>query len=112
MALPQQSQTEYSYADYFSWDDQKRCELVNGEVWDMSPAPSRLHQDVSARLVHALFGHFKDKDCKVYAAPFDVRLPDTEQADDTANFTVVQPDISVNCDRKSWMIAAVLAHRI
>ena len=101
MALPQQSHTEYySYADYFSWDDQKRWELINGEVWDMSPAPSRLHQDVLVRLVHALFSHFKDKSCMVYAAPFDVRLPDKEEVDDTEIFTVVQPDISVICDRK------------
>ncbi|MCI5211895.1 MAG: Uma2 family endonuclease, partial [Candidatus Electrothrix sp. ATG2] len=32
MALPQQSHSEYSYADYFSWDEQKRWELINGEV--------------------------------------------------------------------------------
>ncbi|MCI5157311.1 MAG: Uma2 family endonuclease [Candidatus Electrothrix sp. AUS1_2] len=103
MALPQQSYTEhtaYSYADYFSWDDQKRWELINGEAWDMSPAPSRLHQSVSGRLVYALFDYFKEKECEVYAAPFDVRLPDKEDAEDTEIFTVVQSDISVICDRK------------
>ena len=100
MALPQQSHTEYSYADYISWDDQERWELINGEVWAMSPAPSRLHQAVSARICYALFDHFKDKNCEVYAAPFDVRLPDREDADDTEIITVVQPDISVICDRK------------
>ena len=100
MALPQQSYTAYSYADYFSWDDQKRWELINGEVWDMSPAPSRFHQDVSVKLVYALFDYFKEKEGKVYAAPFDVRLPDKEEAEDTEIFTVVQPDISVICDRK------------
>ena len=100
MALPQQSHTTYSYADYFSWDDQERWELINGEVWAMSPAPSRSHQDVSAMLFYALFSHFKDKNCKVYAAPFDVRLPDREEAEDTEIITVVQPDISVICDRK------------
>ncbi len=99
-ALPQQSHTEYSYADYISWDDQERWELINGEVWAMSPAPSRLHQAVSARIFYALFDHFKDKNCEVYAAPFDVRLPDREDADDTEIITVVQPDISVICDRK------------
>ncbi|MCI5120715.1 MAG: Uma2 family endonuclease [Candidatus Electrothrix sp. AUS4] len=100
MALPQQSHTAYSYADYFSWDDQKRWELINGEVWDMSPAPSRLHQDVLARLFYALFDYFKEKECEVYIAPFDVRLPDKQEADDPEIFTVVQPDISVICDRK------------
>ena len=51
-------------------------------------------------LFYALFSYFKNKDCKVYAAPFDVRLPDKEEAEDTEIFTVVQPDISVICDRK------------
>ena len=100
MALPQQSYNEYSYADYFSWDDQKRWELINGEVWDMSPAPSRHHQDVLARLFYALFDYFKEKECEVYIAPFDVRLPDKEEAKDTEILTVVQPDISIICDRK------------
>ncbi|RWX46314.1 Endonuclease, Uma2 family (restriction endonuclease fold) [Candidatus Electrothrix aarhusensis] len=103
MALPQQSHVEYSYADYISWDDQERWELINGEAWAMSPAPSRLHQAVSARIFYALFDHFKDKNCEVYAAPFDVRLsdsPDTKEADDTEITTIVQPDISVICDRK------------
>jgi Uma2 family endonuclease len=100
MALPQQSHTEYSYADYLSWDDQERWELINGEAWAMSPAPSRLHQALSARILYALFDHFKDKNCEVYAAPFDVRLPDKKEAEDTEIITVVQPDISVICDRK------------
>ncbi|MCI5194649.1 MAG: Uma2 family endonuclease [Candidatus Electrothrix sp. AW5] len=106
MALPQQSQTAYSYADYTSWDDQERWELINGEAWAMSPAPSRLHQAVLSRIFYALFDHFKEKNCEVYPAPFDVRLPDTPKtktADDTEDIaitTVVQPDISVICDRK------------
>lgn len=106
MVLPQQSQTEYSYADYTSWDDQEHWELINGEAWAMSPAPSRLHQAVLSRIFYALFDHFKEKNCEVYVAPFDVRLPDTpntktaDDTEDTAITTVVQPDISVICDRK------------
>ncbi|WP_339137995.1 MAG: Uma2 family endonuclease [Candidatus Electrothrix sp. GW3-4] len=100
MALPQQSQTRYSYADYISWDNQERWELINGEVWAMSPAPSRLHQAVLSRILYALFDYFKEKNCEVYVAPFDVRLPDKEEAEDTEIVTVVQPDISVICDRK------------
>lgn len=36
--------------------------------------------------------------CRVYIAPFDVRLPSDNEADDDVS-TVVQPDISVICDR-------------
>ncbi len=101
MTLPQTKIDEkYSYADYLCWDDQERWELINGDVWDMSPAPSRLHQEISIRLSSLLYQYFKEKDCSVYAAPFDVRLPEQDKAEDHAVTTVVQPDISVICDRK------------
>jgi Uma2 family endonuclease len=101
MTLPQTTtETTYSYAEYLSWDDQERWELINGEVWDMSPAPSRLHQEISIRLSSLLYQHLKKKDCAVYAAPFDVRLPEQENAEDHAITTVVQPDISVICDQR------------
>jgi Uma2 family endonuclease len=47
-----------------------------------------------------MFSQFlKDKPCRPYAAPFDVRLPDyPEQSDDEIS-TVVQPDLVVVCDR-------------
>ena len=41
----------------------------------------------------------KDKQCDVYAAPFDVRLADYAEASDEDIFTVVQPDIVVVCDK-------------
>ncbi|MCI5212312.1 MAG: Uma2 family endonuclease [Candidatus Electrothrix sp. ATG2] len=101
MTLPQTTyEAEYTYADYLSWDDQDRWELINGEVWDMSPAPSRLHQEISIRLSSLLYDFFRRRDCSVYAAPFDVRLPDEDHAEDHAVTTVVQPDISVICDRE------------
>jgi hypothetical protein len=39
-----------------------------------------------------------DNICRVYSAPFDVRLPEGNEADDDIA-TVVQPDLSVVCDR-------------
>ena len=45
-----------------------------------------------------LYAFLKDKTCKVYAAPFTVRLPVKDEAElDT--HTVVQPDIAVVCDQ-------------
>ncbi|XCN75354.1 MAG: Uma2 family endonuclease [Candidatus Electrothrix aestuarii] len=100
MTLPQAAiEATYSYAEYLHWNDQERWELINGDIWDMSPAPSRLHQEISIRLSSVLYQHFKQKDCAVYAAPFDVRLPEQEDAEDEAVTTVVQPDISVICDQ-------------
>ena len=99
MALPQlEQETKYTYDDYLGWDE-GRWELINGEVWDMTPAPSRLHQEISGDLFYALYDFFKENDCKVYMAPFDVRLPDSDTIEDYTVTTVVQPDISIICDQ-------------
>ena len=39
----------------------------------------------------------RGKDCEVFAAPFDVRLPKADEADEDIK-DVVQPDIVVVCD--------------
>ncbi|MFZ3371489.1 MAG: type II toxin-antitoxin system prevent-host-death family antitoxin, partial [Desulfitobacteriaceae bacterium] len=90
---------DFTYHDYLSWQDEIRCELIDGNVFDMTPAPSRLHQSVLGEL-HALFhNYFKGKSCKIYTAPFDVRLPQAHESDEETS-TVVQPDLVVVCDPK------------
>jgi Uma2 family endonuclease len=91
----------YTYADYLTWQDNTRYELYNGVVHEMMPAPSRKHQEISANLVFEFKRFTQKKPCKVYHAPFDVRLPNTETAlADEEVYTVVQPDIVVVCDPK------------
>lgn len=85
----------YTYADYLRWQFKERVELIKGKIFKMSPAPSRFHQDCSQKLNHFFFTHFFEKKCKVYAAPFDVRLPIPSGKKDN---TVVQPDLCVICD--------------
>ena len=52
--------------------------LVRYEFYDgqpvVLPSPSDLHQEVSGELFRQLANHLLKKRCKVYAAPFDVRL--------------------------------------
>jgi len=86
-----------SYSDYLQWD-KGRWELIDGEVFDMTPAPSRQHQKISGELFAEIHQKLKDSHCEVYAAPFDVRLPDHDQVSDAEIMTVVQPDIVVVCD--------------
>ncbi len=62
----------------------------------MTPAPSIEHQRISGEFFRQISNFLLDKDCEVFAAPFDVRLPEGEEADDEI-MTVVQPDISVIC---------------
>ncbi len=90
----------YTYADYLTWLDDKRRELINGFVHLMTPAPARKHQQISRQILYFLWVHLSNKEpCQVFNAPFDVRLPKSNSA--KANdkiYTVVQPDICVVCD--------------
>lgn len=84
----------YSYADYLTWAIKDKIELIKGKILAMSPAPARIHQDVAQNINRILDRHFYQHPCKVYFAPFDVRLfsPSKEIT------TVVQPDLCVVCD--------------
>ncbi|KAF0219030.1 MAG: hypothetical protein FD174_2419 [Geobacteraceae bacterium] len=88
----------YVYRDYLGWDDGERWELIDGAPHNMTPAPSRRHQEMSGELFRQFANYLSEKPCRVYAAPFDVRIPAGEEADDDIT-TVVQPDISIVCDR-------------
>ena len=88
----------YTYADYLTWLDDKRRELINGIVQLMSPAPRRKHQSISSLLNYFIVNYLKNKKCEVYTAPFDVRLPKNGEKGDDKIYTVVQPDISIICD--------------
>ena len=85
---------QYTYADYMSWAFQDRVELLRGWIARMSPAPNMRHQDIATQLTGRLYQHLRDSPCKLFAAPFDVRLPRTAGGE-----TVVQPDLCVVCDR-------------
>lgn len=86
----------YTYADYLTWKFRERVELLKGQVFKMSPAPSMIHQRIATELTRQLANFFHKKDCHVFAAPFDVRLP----LDDDEVSTIVQPDLCVVCDEK------------
>jgi Uma2 family endonuclease len=65
----------------------------------MSPAPNVLHQKVSMQLTKKLLTVFDNESCKLFSAPFDVRLYDSKKSKSNADvFTVVQPDLCVICD--------------
>jgi len=87
----------YTYADYLTWLDNQRRELYNGFIKLMSPAPRKIHQRISSFL-HIEIGYFlKKKKCQIYAAPFDVRLPQKSKSDKEI-FTLVQPDLCIICN--------------
>lgn len=89
----------YSYADYLTWQLKEAVELIKGKIILMSPAPNVRHQDISTNLMRYLSNYFKQKKCRVYAAPFDVRLYDRKKSilKNQDIQTVVQPDLCVVC---------------
>ena len=88
----------YTYADYLKWQFEERLELFRGKIFKMSPAPAPIHQEVCSNLVTVFNIYLKKKKCKVYPAPFDVRLPNKNSNKDNQVTTVVQPDLSIICD--------------
>jgi len=91
----------YTYADYLTWVDDVRRELIDGFIHLMS-APKRVHAEVSKN-IYRCFDYYLSKtdcNCEVYYAPFSVRL--LKSANDMESnkiYDVVEPDICVVCDK-------------
>ncbi len=98
MSLAHKKDEKYTYKDYLTWSDSVRCELINGLVYDMTPAPSRKHQSILGKLHLQFAGYLQNKTCQIYLAPFDVRLPKGNEKDYMVG-RVVKPDISTICDK-------------
>ena len=97
MKSPAELNQKFTYGDYLEWEDNERWELIEGEAFNMTPAPTREHQDILGALFYALYSYLLGKSCRVYMAPFDVRLPEADQSEAEIT-TVVQPDLTVVCD--------------
>lgn len=95
MALPREQHRPLTYGDYLGWEG--RWEVVQGEPYDMSPAPSRKHQILQVSLSTQIDTWLEGKSCQVYPAPFDIILAEPGQEAEDAE-TVLQPDLSVVCD--------------
>ena len=75
---------KFSYRDYLNTPEDRRYELLDGELY-MVPAPGERHQSVAALLGWKLVQFVTENGLgRVYPAPFDVVLSDTD---------VVQPDL-------------------
>lgn len=89
----------YTYADYLTWKFEQTVELIKGRIAAMA-APSRRHQDMLHYIDGIFFNYFRKTKCRVYPAPFDVRLFDSVKSKKQGKniYTVVQPDLCVICD--------------
>lgn len=83
-AISQNVKKHFTYADYYAIEDDKRYEVLEGELM-MVPAPSTKHQKISGRIYRIMANFVLENSLgDIFDAPTDVVL-----ADDI----VVQPDI-------------------
>lgn len=96
-SIPQK--VHYTYEDYKNFSDELRCEIIDGRVHDMTPAPSTKHQQVTGKIFRLIGNHLSaGHPCRVYISPTDVVLVDDQ---------VVQPDVLVVCERSKVREAAI-----
>lgn len=90
-AIEQQPITTFEEYNLLSPDI--RAEVFDGQIQYMS-SPSQIHQTILLELSSFLHHYVKEKNgvCKVFPAPFDVKLSDNP-------LTIVQPDIMIVCDQ-------------
>ena len=83
----------HTIEDYAALPEDRRAELIDGVFYDLD-APGLRHQDVVGELYYLLRRFVKEQggNCRVYASPCDVQL-------DMDEYTMVQPDVLVICDR-------------
>ena len=97
-------QGEYTAEDYWALPDERRVELIDGVIYDMS-SPIDIHQIIGNEILGIFRGYIRKEkgQCIAVTAPLDVQL-------DCDNKTIVQPDILIICNRskfqKGWVFGA------
>ena len=97
MAFPAEK-ARYTFADVLTWEETERIEIIEGEAVMMAP-PSVGHQRVSREIFRQLANYLEGKKCEVFVAPFGVRLFEQDGDSQEDVDTLVEPDISVICDK-------------
>lgn len=88
----------FAFSDFLTWETDERMEIIHGEVFMMA-APGTSHQLISGEIFRQLANFLDGKNCRAIAAPFAVRLFEKDGDAPKDVDTVVEPDISVICDR-------------
>ncbi len=95
MTLTRRKTHRHTYGDYLTWPDYPREELIDGIAYVKEPpAPSRIHQELVGELHLQIRSALEGKSFRLYLAPFDVRLPKSDEPDEEVD-TVVQPDLVI-----------------
>jgi len=95
-------QGEYTLEDYLALPDERRVELIDGVIYDMS-APTGYHQLIAGRLYTMIAEWINGRQgkCMPFISPVDVQL-------DCDNRTIVQPDVLILCDKGKYTPARII----
>jgi Uma2 family endonuclease len=106
MSMPNEKR-KCTYGDYLTWPEDERWEIIDGVPYLMT-APTWQHQGISLELSLQFGNYLRDKPCRVFAAPFDLSIPEFDESDEEISNFIGQPDLVVVCDenklRKSGYI--------
>ena len=74
--MPLVQTKSYTEEDYYNLPEDVRAELIDGYLVYNQAAPSRIHQTILMELSGTIREYIKSKNgpCKVYPAPFAVKL--------------------------------------
>ncbi|MEY8878934.1 MAG: hypothetical protein RLY71_1379 [Pseudomonadota bacterium] len=94
MVSPKKDNELFTYADYITWRDDVRYELIDGRVQRIELAPSVAHQMLVGEVYRCLANQLDRSRYRALIGPVDVRLPKRDEADEQID-TVVRPDVLV-----------------
>lgn len=93
------------YTD-LNWRLEQAVELIKGKIFPISPTPSMKYQRTSWQISYFIADFLKNKECRTFSAPSDVRLLDKRKSKKAGKgiYTVIQPDISVICNKNKLLL--------
>ncbi len=97
MAVPQERKN-FTYADYSKLGEEDRYEVIDGQIYNMSPSPTPKHQDILGGLYAEFRSYLRGKECRVFISPIDVCLSDEKEDLHKVKEWVI-PDMVVVCDK-------------
>jgi Uma2 family endonuclease len=86
---------KWTYADYLTWPDDERWELIYGMAYSLSYVSQMLHQRVVGAFYNHLVRQIDRKKYEVFIAPLNVSLGVVNSQVNSDGQVTVQPDIFV-----------------
>lgn len=89
--IPEDRKVSYEEFLKFTADNDKRYELIDGDIYLMA-SPKTTHQQIVGYFHGEFYKHFEGQACSPFISPYDITL----EVDQKIN--VLQPDLGVICD--------------